>query len=63
MAASNSKNCPGCGATLPPYADTCPTCGMRQPPSQTSWIKRLSPVEVFLLILGSIMLAIGLVAL
>ncbi len=40
----------------------CPECGEPLQTNGTPWYSNLTPTEVFLMILGSIMLAIGLVA-
>lgn len=57
--------CPHCGKEVPSKLKRCPNCGQHLPKQRKKWfnLKGLTPVEIFLLILGSIMLAIGLVAL
>ncbi|MFD2513969.1 zinc-ribbon domain-containing protein [Pontibacter locisalis] len=64
MALSNSyRTCPNCGTEIPAEAQVCPNCGEPLPPqSAKAWFKNLNAAEIFLLILGSIMLLIGLVA-
>ncbi|MBW7466274.1 putative amidophosphoribosyltransferase [Pontibacter aydingkolensis] len=58
-----TKICPACGATVPEAATQCPACGEPLAPvEKRAWYKTLTPTEIFLLILGSIMLMIGLVA-
>ncbi|MBC5994166.1 zinc-ribbon domain-containing protein [Pontibacter cellulosilyticus] len=57
------KICPTCGATVPQEAKQCPECGSELPVENKEWYKNLTPTEVFLLILGSIMLMIAVVAL
>ena len=59
------KTCPNCGEVVPIKTKVCPNCGQilgsrryKQP-----WIKELTATEIFLIILGSIMLAVFLVAL
>lgn len=56
--------CPHCGKEVPSDLKRCPNCGQYLPKQRKKWftLKGLTPTEIFLLILGSIMLAIGLVA-
>jgi RNA polymerase subunit RPABC4/transcription elongation factor Spt4 len=57
--------CPHCGKEVPAELKRCPNCGQHLPKKKREqWfsLKGLTPTEVFLLILGSIMLLIGLVA-
>ncbi|GHA64406.1 zinc-ribbon domain-containing protein [Pontibacter akesuensis] len=58
-----TKICPNCGAEVPLREKQCPVCGQLLATSNFKWLKDLGPLEIFLLILGSIMLAIGFVAL
>ncbi|MCX2740538.1 zinc-ribbon domain-containing protein [Pontibacter anaerobius] len=58
-----TKTCPNCGATVPREAKQCPQCGQPLPANGSNWFKNLTATEIFLLVLGGIMLAIGLVAL
>ncbi|WP_299818469.1 zinc-ribbon domain-containing protein [uncultured Pontibacter sp.] len=57
------NTCPTCGATVPEGVRQCPSCGEVLPVKTKAWYKNLTPTEIFLLILGSIMLMVGLVAL
>jgi rRNA maturation endonuclease Nob1 len=55
--------CTNCGEEVLRDAKKCPQCGMDLPKQgDLHWFKNLNPAEIFLLILGSIMLLIGLVA-
>ena len=57
--------CPHCGQKVERYTKRCPNCGQYLPRAKREkwWdISKLTPVEIFLLILGSLMLLIGLVA-
>ncbi|WP_394351777.1 zinc-ribbon domain-containing protein [Pontibacter pamirensis] len=60
------KTCPNCGEIVPVKTKVCPNCGQilggRNKFNQ-SWFKTLTPTEIFLLVLGSIMLGVFLVAL
>ncbi|WP_299758794.1 zinc-ribbon domain-containing protein [uncultured Pontibacter sp.] len=58
-----TKVCPNCGATVPRKTKQCPECGQLLATPKPEWFKNLTPVEIFLLVLGGIMLAIGFVAL
>jgi predicted amidophosphoribosyltransferase len=57
--------CPHCGKEVSPSLKRCSYCGQYLPQQNKKWfsLKGLTPTEIFLLILGSIMLAIGLIAL
>lgn len=57
--------CPHCGNEVLFGTKKCPNCGQYLPRQRKKWfsLKDLTPTEIFLLILGSIMVAIGLVAL
>ncbi|MFD2999820.1 zinc ribbon domain-containing protein [Pontibacter toksunensis] len=60
------KTCPNCGELVPIKTKHCPHCGQilgGSSKSTQNWFKALTPTEIFLLILGSIMLAVFLVAL
>ncbi|MCC9138513.1 hypothetical protein ACFSKU_07905 [Pontibacter silvestris] len=56
--------CPHCGREVPPVK-RCPHCGQILPkPEKMNGKKyKLTPVEIFLLVLGGIMLSVALVAL
>ncbi|WP_439880870.1 zinc-ribbon domain-containing protein [Pontibacter sp. MBLB2868] len=54
--------CPHCGARVPAGEQRCPVCGKPLPQGKRAWLRNLNAAEIFLLILGSIMLLIGLVA-
>ncbi|RIJ37663.1 zinc-ribbon domain-containing protein [Pontibacter oryzae] len=56
------KNCPACGASVPANATQCPECGAALPPKSKNWFRNLTPTEIFLMVIGLIMLSIGLVA-
>lgn len=58
-----TKTCPNCGATVPASAAQCPECGTQLQPNGKNWLKSLNATEIFLLVIGSIMLMIALVAL
>ncbi|AKD02837.1 hypothetical protein PKOR_06485 [Pontibacter korlensis] len=58
-----TKTCPNCGAEVLLRTKQCPGCGQLLANPKPQWFKDLTATEIFLLILGSIMLAIGLVAL
>jgi len=58
----HTKTCPNCGAVVARKVKQCPNCGQLLATPGTKWFQNLTPTEIFLLILGSIMLAIGLVA-
>jgi predicted RNA-binding Zn-ribbon protein involved in translation (DUF1610 family) len=69
MAAPESnkmKTCPNCGEVVPVRTKQCPNCGQLlggRSGQSKKWIKELTATEIFLLILGSIMLTVFLVAL
>lgn len=55
--------CPHCGREVPP-AKRCPHCGQILPKQKKDRKKyKLTPVEIFLLVIGAIMLGVALVAL
>jgi len=58
--------CPHCGQQMERYTKRCPNCGQYLPRTRKEkwWnMSKLTPVEVFLFILGSLMLLIAVVAL
>lgn len=57
--------CPHCKKEVPADLKRCPNCGQHLPKQRKQWfsLKGLTPVEIFLVVLGSIMLAVGFVAL
>lgn len=60
------KTCPNCGEVVPVKTKVCPNCGQilgGRSKHKQNWFKELTPTEIFLLILGSIMLGVFLVAL
>lgn len=60
------KTCPNCGETVPLRAKQCPNCGQLLGGSSRQnrhWLRTLTPTEIFLLVLGSLMLGVFLVAL
>lgn len=59
------KTCPNCGEIVPIKTKVCPNCGqiLGGRRYKQKWIKDLTPTEIFLIILGSIMLGVFLVAL
>ena len=60
------KTCPHCGETVPLRTKQCPNCGQllgSAPDGQRHWLRTLTPTEIFLLVLGSLMLTVFLVAL
>ena len=60
------KTCPNCGELVPIKTKQCPNCGQilgGRNRYKQNWFKELTPTEIFLLILGTIMLAVFLVAL
>lgn len=60
------KNCPNCGESVPLRTKQCPNCGQLLGGSsrmQRHWMRTLTPTEIFLLVLGSLMLGVFLVAL
>ncbi|MHA6248620.1 zinc-ribbon domain-containing protein [Pontibacter sp. CAU 1760] len=62
----NPKTCPNCGEAVPAGAKQCPNCGQllgSEPGQKPKWFKTLTPTELFLLVLGSLMLGVFLVAL
>ncbi|WP_125185100.1 zinc ribbon domain-containing protein [Botryobacter ruber] len=56
--------CPHCGREVPP-AKLCPYCGQYLPKrKKAAWkMPKMTPAEIFLAILGTIVLAVALVAL
>ncbi|MEJ8802560.1 zinc-ribbon domain-containing protein [Pontibacter sp. H249] len=54
--------CKVCGARVAAEKQVCPKCGSPLPEHKIAWYKNLTPTEIFLLILGSIMLMVALVA-
>ncbi|WP_187270225.1 hypothetical protein [Pontibacter qinzhouensis] len=62
--AAKSVICPHCSREVP-IAKRCPHCGQILPkPKKKSWkTYKLTPVEIFLAILGTVVLLIALVAL
>ncbi|MBC5774554.1 zinc ribbon domain-containing protein [Pontibacter sp. KCTC 32443] len=54
--------CPSCGAKLPAGTKVCPVCGNAISTRKWYRLKGLNPAEIFLMILGALMLLIGLVA-
>jgi len=61
-----TKTCPNCGEVVPLQTKQCPNCGQLLGGSsrqRQNWLKQLTPTEIFLLVLGSIMLGVFLVAL
>jgi len=68
MDLSEEKNlitCPHCKAEVQAGIRQCPICGQYLPRERKPLFsfKNLTPTEIFLLILGSVMLLIGVVAL
>lgn len=60
------KTCPNCGEEVPLRTKQCPNCGQLLGGSSKQnrrWLKTLTPTEIFLLVLGSLMLTVFLVAL
>jgi uncharacterized paraquat-inducible protein A len=59
----NTIVCPHCGQEVP-HKNRCPNCGQYLPRREKKkWkIPKMTPTEIFLAILGFIMLMIGLVA-
>ena len=60
------KTCPNCGEVVPLKTKVCPNCGQilgGRSKNTQNWFKELTPTEIFLLILGTIMLGVFLVAL
>lgn len=59
----NTIICPHCGQEVP-HVKRCPNCGQFLPRAEKAkWkMPKMTPVEIFLAILGSIMLLVGLVA-
>ncbi|MER2997447.1 zinc-ribbon domain-containing protein [Pontibacter populi] len=63
MTEANSHiTCPHCGTELPAGSTVCTNCGKPLPERKWYSLKGLNAAEIFLLILGSLMLLIGLVA-
>ncbi|NDK54838.1 zinc-ribbon domain-containing protein [Pontibacter fetidus] len=54
--------CPACGVQLPAGTTVCTSCHTPLPTKKWYSLKGLNPAEIFLLILGALMLLIGLVA-
>ncbi|MCJ8163746.1 zinc-ribbon domain-containing protein [Pontibacter sp. E15-1] len=62
---NQTRTCPNCGEPVPPGAKQCPSCGQvlgTGPRSRWWWLKSLTPTEIFLLVIGSLMLSVFLVA-
>ncbi len=62
----NTRTCPNCGEAVPAGAKQCPNCGQvlgSEPGTKRHWFKSLTPTELFLLVIGTLMLGVFLVAL